>query len=90
MFRARLHPHLSTGNRQTLPGRNRSLLGMPLECLPVSYATESVSRPFDRLPGVGLITMWTSRPNRVRHSNKRCSEIPRNRPFRRAEIKYWQ
>ena len=40
---------------------------------------------FDRLLGVGLITMWTSRPNRVRHSNKRCSEIARNRPFNRSE-----
>src|SRR5450759_4270238 len=49
------------------------------------YATESVSRPFDRLLGVGLITMWTSRPKRVRHSNKRCSEIPRIRPFKSAE-----
>jgi len=49
------------------------------------YATDSVNRPFDRLRGAGLITIWTSRPSRVRHSSKRCSEMPRNRPFRRAE-----
>jgi len=60
------------------PWQYRSLFRRP-------YATESVSLPFDGLLGVGLITIWTSRPNRVRHSNKRCSEIPRNRPFKRSE-----
>lgn len=55
-------------------------------CFPATHATESVSRPLDRLLGVGLIAMGTSRPSRVRHSSKRCSEIPRNRPFKRSEI----
>ena len=44
-------------------------------------------RPVEiRLRGADLITVWTSRPKRVKHSNKRCSEIPRNRPFHSAEI----
>ncbi len=50
-----------------------------------TYATDSVRRPFERLLGVGFMTMWTSLPSLVRHSNRRCSEIPRNRPFKMAE-----